>query len=107
MRIYYEHFPAPEVESKNLKGSAVYDGAGQRIGKLKRLMIDRISGRISSVDVARGGFLGIGARHYTLAWEKLVYDSGLEGYRALVADEPAPLTSPGIAEHAVALAPST
>jgi len=28
-----------------------------------------------------GGFLGIGHDHYPLPWEKLIYDTQLDGYR--------------------------
>ncbi len=82
MRVYYEFVPAPEIASDRIKGTAVYGPAGERIGRVKRLLIDRISGRVSSVQVTAGGFMGFGARHHTIAWEKLAYDSDLDAYRA-------------------------
>ena len=31
------------------------------------------------VDVTFGGFLGLGAHHHTIPWEKLTYDTGYRG----------------------------
>src|SRR5262249_39647344 len=57
--------PAPQqtllVGSDSLVGSAVRDTDGRDIGKVSRLMIDPAEGRISSVIIATGGTLGVGA----------------------------------------------
>ncbi len=82
MGIYYDFVPAPEMASDRVKGTAVYGPAGERIGRVKRLLIDKISGRVSSVQVTAGGFMGFGARTHTIAWEELAYDGELDGYRA-------------------------
>ena len=84
MRVCYEFVPAPEIASDRIKGTAVYGPAGERIGRVKRLLIDRISGRVSSVQVTAGGFMGFGGRHHTIAWDELAYDSELDGYRAVI-----------------------
>ena len=71
----------PVVESDRVEGTAVYDPQGHRIGTIKRLLIEKVSGRVVDVDVTFGGFLGVGVHHRTIPWEKLTYDTGLEGYR--------------------------
>ncbi len=82
MGIYYDFVPAPEMRSDRAKGTPVYDRAGQRIGRVKWLLIDKASGRVSAAHVAVGGFMGFGARHYVLPWEKIAYDGELDGYKA-------------------------
>ena len=59
----------------------VYDAHGKRIGKVERLMIDKLTGRIAYAILSFGGFLGIGDRYHPLPWKKLTYDTGLGGYR--------------------------
>jgi hypothetical protein len=82
VRVYYDFVPSPEIASDRIKGVAVYSPAGERIGRVRRLLIDKVSGRASSVQVTAGGFMGFGGRHHTIAWEELAYDSELDGYRA-------------------------
>ncbi|MXQ12984.1 PRC-barrel domain-containing protein [Microvirga makkahensis] len=73
--------PHPEIESDRVEGTPVFNRDNERIGTVKRLFIEKISGRVTKVDVTFGGFLGIGVHHRTIPWEKLEYDPDLEGYR--------------------------
>jgi sporulation protein YlmC with PRC-barrel domain len=82
MGIYYDFVPASEMRSDRAKGTPVYDWAGQRIGRVTWLLIDKASGRVSAARVAIGGFMGFGARHHVLPWEQIAYDSELDGYKA-------------------------
>jgi hypothetical protein len=52
------------VGSDRVEGTNVYDPAGNTIGEIKRLMIEKISGRVPYAVMSFGGFLGIGAGHY-------------------------------------------
>jgi hypothetical protein len=72
----------PVIESDRVEGTAVFDQAGSQIGTIKRLLIEKVSGRVLFVDVAFGGFLGIGVHHQTIPWDRLSYDKELEGYRS-------------------------
>ena len=69
----------PVIESDRVEGTAVFDLQGHRIGTIKRLLIEKVSGRVIYVDVTFGGFLGLGVHHHTIPWEKLTYDTGLHG----------------------------
>ncbi|CAN7640709.1 PRC-barrel domain-containing protein [Bosea sp. LjRoot237] len=69
------------IESDRVEGTAVFDRKYDQIGTIKRLLIEKVSGRVLFVDVTFGGFLGIGSHHVTIPWEKLTYDKELEGYR--------------------------
>lgn len=71
----------PIIESDRVEGTAVFDQQGVQIGTIKRLLIEKVSGRVLYVDVTFGGFLGIGVHHHTVPWDKLSYDRELEGYR--------------------------
>jgi hypothetical protein len=58
-----------------------FDPQGHQIGTIKRLLIEKVSGRVEYVDLVFGGFFGMGVHHHTIPWEKLTYDSRLHGYR--------------------------
>jgi hypothetical protein len=77
----------PVIESDRVEGTAVYDPAGKRIGTIQRLLIEKVSGRVLYVDITFGGFLGLGAHHHTIPWEKLDYDTRLGGYRTDITAE--------------------
>jgi hypothetical protein len=75
------------IESDRVEGTAVYDPQGHRIGTIKRLLIEKVSGRVVYVDMIFGGFLGLRVHHHTIPWEKLTYDTGLHGYRTDITEE--------------------
>ncbi|WP_457090379.1 PRC-barrel domain-containing protein [Microvirga sp. P5_D2] len=77
----------PVIESDRVEGTAVFDLQGHRIGTIKRLLIEKVSGRMVYVDVTFGGFLGLGVHHHTIPWGKLSYDTGLHGYRTDITEE--------------------
>jgi hypothetical protein len=76
----------PVIESDRVEGTPVFDLNDNWIGTIKRLLIEKVSGRVLYVDVTFGGFLGIGAHHHTIPWDKLLYDKELEGYRTDVTE---------------------
>jgi hypothetical protein len=71
----------PIIESDRVEGTLVFDPHGNQIGTIKRLLIEKISGRVVAVDVTFGGFLGLGVHHHTIPWDKLTYDREYSGYR--------------------------
>jgi hypothetical protein len=77
----------PVIESDRVEGTAVYDPQGHRIGTIKRLLIEKVSGRVVYVDMTFGGFLGLGTHHHTIPWEKLIFDTRLHGYRTDITEE--------------------
>ena len=68
------------IGSDKVEGTAVYGADSEKIGTIERVMIDKISGRVSYAVLSFGGFLGIGDDHYPLPWQSLKYDTNLEGY---------------------------
>jgi len=77
----------PLIESDRVEGTTVYDPAGKNIGEIKRLMIEKISGKVSYAVMSFGGFLGIGEEEHTIPWNKLEYDTSLGGYRTDITEE--------------------
>ena len=75
------------IESDRVEGTAVYDPHDNHIGTIKRLIIEKVSGRVLYVDITFGGFLGLGTHHHTIPWEKLAYEPSLGGYRTDVTEE--------------------
>jgi hypothetical protein len=75
------------IESDRVEGTTVYDPRGNNIGSIKRLMIEKISGRVAYAVGSFGGFLGVGAEQHTIPWNKLAYDTNLGGYRTDITKE--------------------
>lgn len=88
----------PLIESDRVEGANVYGADGQRIGTVRRLMLEKVSGRVAYAVIAAGGSQDPGSRDYTLPWGKLTYDTGLGGYRTDVTEssmQEAPSFAPG------------
>lgn len=69
------------VDSDHVEGTAVFDPSGKHIGTIRRLVIEKVSGRVVYTVAVFGGFLGLGGSEYTIPWNKLTYDVGLGGYQ--------------------------
>src|SRR6185312_2172295 len=59
------------IGSDKVEGTAVYGADDSKIGSIERVMIDKLSGRISYAVLGFGGFLGLGNDHYPLPWQSL------------------------------------
>ncbi len=75
------------VSSEDVEGTTVYDKAGEKIGEVERLIIDKVSGRVHYAVVSFGGFMGLGHSHYPLPWDALSYDTSLDGFRTNVSEQ--------------------
>ena len=75
------------IESDRVEGTSVYSTTGESVGSIKRLMIEKVSGRVTYAVVSFGGFLGLGADEYAVPWNKLNYDTSLGGYRTDITEE--------------------
>ena len=77
----------PLIESDRVEGTAVYDRNGNRIGSVKRLMIDKKTGQVAYTVLSFGGFLGLGSEEHTIPWSKLDYDTSLGGFRTDITED--------------------
>jgi sporulation protein YlmC with PRC-barrel domain len=71
----------PLIESDRVEGTDVYGSDDSHIGSIKRLMIDKLSGKVAYSVMSFGGFLGLGEKEYIIPWNKLTYDTRLGGFR--------------------------
>ena len=69
-------------ESDRYRGAAVFDRRGKRLGVVERVFVEQASGLVVYADLALRRFLGLGARRYTIDWEKLTSDPSRGGLRA-------------------------
>lgn len=72
------------IGSDKVDGTAVYGADGEKIGSIERVMIEKMTGRISYAVLSFGGFLGIGDDHYPLPWASLKYNVELGGYQTMI-----------------------
>jgi PRC-barrel domain len=75
------------IGSDKVEGTAVFGPDETKIGSIERVMIDKVSGRVSYAVLGFGGFLGLGNDHYPLPWQSLKYDTRLGGYRTGVTED--------------------
>jgi len=68
------------ISSDRVEGTAVYNQAGDKLGTIDDLMIDKVSGQVRYAVLEFGGFLGMGTDRYPLPWNVLKYDTSREGY---------------------------
>src|SRR5437016_470001 len=79
--------PHPLVASDRVEGTAVRRPNGDTIGHIERLMIDKVTGKVSYAILSFGGFLGIGANLIPLPWGRLRYNTKFEAYELDIDDE--------------------
>lgn len=68
------------ISSDKVEGTSVYDTAGEKLGSIDDLMIDKISGQIRYAVLEFGGFLGMGTDRYPIPWKVLKYSPEKAGY---------------------------
>lgn len=74
------------IGSDKVEGTPVYRSNGEKVGKIERVMIDKIGGKVAYAVMSFGGFMGIGEDYYPLPWSKLTYNLALDGYELNIAD---------------------
>jgi sporulation protein YlmC with PRC-barrel domain len=68
------------ISSDRVEGADVYNDAGDKLGSIDDLMIDKNSGQVRYAVLEFGGFLGMGTDRYPLPWDMLKYDTTKDGY---------------------------
>jgi hypothetical protein len=75
------------IGSDKVEGTAVFGPDDNKIGAIERVMIDKMSGKVSYAVLGFGGFLGLRNDHYPLPWQSLKYDTRLGGYRTGITED--------------------
>ena len=68
------------IAASHVNGTTVYNQAGEKLGSVADVVLDKLSGKIAYAILSFGGFLGIGDKHHPLPWPTLRYDTTLGGY---------------------------
>jgi len=68
------------IAADKVKGTKVYNPAGEDLGTIDDIMIDKASGRAIYAVMSFGGFLGMGEKFHPLPWATLKYDEQKGGY---------------------------
>jgi hypothetical protein len=68
------------ISGGKVSGTNVYNSAGESLGDIHDVMIDKVSGRVAYAVMSFGGFLGIGESYHPLPWSALTYDTNKGGY---------------------------
>src|ERR1039458_7961985 len=72
--------PASLIGSDRVEGTVVYRLNGKHLGTIKRVMIDKQSGKVAYAVMSFGGLLGFGNNYYPIPWPLLTYNQELCGY---------------------------
>jgi PRC-barrel domain len=75
------------IGSDKVEGTPVYRSNGERVGKIERIMVDKLTGRVAYAVMSFGGFMGIGEDYYPLPWSLLTYSPRLDGYEVNVSEQ--------------------
>ena len=68
------------ISSERVEGTTVYNEAGDKLGSIDDLMIDKRSGQVRYAALEFGGFLGMGTNRYPVPWSLLEYNTTRGGY---------------------------
>jgi hypothetical protein len=68
------------IAGKSVRGAMVYNPAGESLGDIYDVMIDKESGKIVYALMSLGGLLGIGRKLHPLPWSVLKYGPEIGGY---------------------------
>ena len=68
------------IAAEKVNGTNVYNRAGEKLGSVDDIMLDKVSGRAIYAVMSFGGFLGMDKKFHPLPWATLKYDQQKEGY---------------------------
>lgn len=68
------------ITASRVMGTNVYNTAGESIGSIEDVMLDKTSNSIMFAVIGFGGFLGIGEKYHAVPWSVLDYDVDRGGY---------------------------
>ena len=72
--------PRRLIASNRVEGTAVYNRAGEKLGRIESFMVDKRTGRAEYAIMSFGGLFGMGDNHYPLPWNVLTYEPDKGGY---------------------------
>ncbi len=70
----------PLVSSRDVSGTQVFNPAGEHVGDIDHLMIDKESGKVAYAVMGFGGLFGLGEDYYPIPWDALSYGTAQGGF---------------------------
>jgi hypothetical protein len=70
----------PLIPADRVNGTDVYSKAGDRLGKIEDVAIEKVSGEVAYAILSFGGVLGLGAKYHPVPWRLLKYDADKRAY---------------------------
>jgi sporulation protein YlmC with PRC-barrel domain len=68
------------IRASRVIGTTVYNTAGDNIGEIKDIILEKTANDIMFAVIGFGGFLGIGEKYHAVPWSLLDYDPERGGY---------------------------
>jgi sporulation protein YlmC with PRC-barrel domain len=68
------------ILASKVKGTAVYNNGGEKIGTVEDIVLDKMSNNIMFAVLGSGGVLGMGEKYRPIPWSVLDYDQEKGGY---------------------------
>lgn len=68
------------IAASKVNGTNVYNRAGDKLGSVYDVMLNKASGKADYAVMSFGGFLGMGEKYHPLPWSLLDYDVAQGGY---------------------------
>ena len=70
----------PLIPADRVNGTDVVNQAGEKLGKIEDIAIEKVSGDVAYAILSFGGVLGIGAKYHPVPWRLLTYDADKRAY---------------------------
>jgi sporulation protein YlmC with PRC-barrel domain len=68
------------IRVSKVLGTKVQNPAGQKIGKVEDIVLDKETNHIMFAVLSFGGFVGVGEKYYPVPWSALDYDENQSAY---------------------------
>jgi len=69
------------IGASKVEGKPVFDPNGEKLGNVKEIYLDKVSGKVEFAVLAFGGARGVlGEKYHPLPWNALDYDTAKDGY---------------------------
>jgi len=68
------------VPADRVNGTDVYSQAGDKLGKIEDVAIEKVSGEVAYAILSFGGVLGVGSKFHPIPWKLLKYDAERRAY---------------------------
>ena len=75
------------ILASKVRGTSVYNMAGDKVGHIEDVVLDKMSDHIMFAALGFGGVLGMGEKFYPVPWSMLDFSEDKDGYVAPISKE--------------------